>query len=76
MNKQRGQGESGSGRFVAFVDVDILQRRREKFIYCLSKQEPFPFSIEDTIQARKIAQAARQSAEWGQPVQLVNGGNS
>ncbi|MDF2679510.1 MAG: gfo/Idh/MocA family oxidoreductase [Brevibacillus sp.] len=76
MNKQRGQGKSGSERFAAFVDVDILQRRREKFIYCLSKQEPFPFSIEDTIQARKIAQAARQSAEWGQPVQLVNGGNS
>lgn len=75
-NKQREQEKSGSERFAAFVDVDILQRRREKFIYCLSKQVPFTFAVEDSIQARKIAQAARQSAEWGQPVQLVNGGNS
>ncbi|MGG1658278.1 Gfo/Idh/MocA family protein [Brevibacillus sp. NRS-1366] len=76
MSKQQEQADSGAERFTDVADADRWRRSREHFLRSLSGQEPLRLSLEDVIYAREIVQAARQSAETGQPVQLVDGGNS
>lgn len=62
-----------------FAHLDKLERERsfrEHVVSCLSKHEALAITPEDILQAQKIAQATRQSAESGQPVQLKDGGDS
>lgn len=73
---KREQRSSDVNRFFDATGSDLLQLRRERFLCCLSGQDPLPLSANDLISAKKIASAARQSAERGQPVTIANGGDS
>lgn len=75
-SKQQDEAASEAGSFAELAGVDRWQKNREHFVYSLSRQEPLRLSPEDVLEALKIAQATRQSAETGQPVQLIDGGNS
>jgi len=70
------QAASEAGRFAELAGVHRWQKNREHFVYSLSRKEPLGLSPEDVLEALKIVQATRQSAESGQPVQLIDGGDS
>ncbi|QRG70190.1 Gfo/Idh/MocA family protein [Brevibacillus choshinensis] len=76
MSGKQPQTEYGINRLADVAHSDRLRSRRAHFIRVLSKQETLRMAPEDVFHARKIAQAARQSSESGQPVQLIDGGSS
>ncbi|MDR7316406.1 gfo/Idh/MocA family oxidoreductase [Brevibacillus nitrificans] len=76
MNRKLVHPGSVAKRFGDRAAADCWSSRRTHFIRAVSSQEPLRMTPEDVRIARKIAQAARQSAESGQPVQLMDGGSS
>ncbi|WP_289138524.1 Gfo/Idh/MocA family protein [uncultured Brevibacillus sp.] len=75
-NKRLEQKVLGWERFAHLAQLERERSLREHVVSCLSKREALAISPEDILQAQKIAQATRQSAESGQPVQLMDGGDS
>lgn len=76
MNRKLVQPDSGAEPFADRAAADRRSSRRAHFVRAVSGQEPLQMTPEDVRMARKIAQAARQSAESGQPVQLMDGGSA
>ncbi|WP_103107892.1 Gfo/Idh/MocA family protein [Brevibacillus reuszeri] len=75
-NKRLEQKVLGWERFAQLAQLERERSFREHVVSCLSKHEALAIAPEDILQAQKIAQATRQSAESGQPVQLMDGGDS
>ncbi|MFP3390811.1 Gfo/Idh/MocA family protein [Brevibacillus sp. SIMBA_040] len=75
-NKRLEQKVPCRESFAHLAQMERERSFREHVVSCLSKHEPLAISPEDILQAQKIAQATRQSAESGQPVQLMDGGDS
>ncbi|MGG4492598.1 Gfo/Idh/MocA family protein [Brevibacillus reuszeri] len=75
-NKRLDQKVLGWERFAHLAQIERERSFREQVVSCLSTHEALAITPEDILQAQKIAQATRQSAESGQPVQLIDGGDS
>ncbi|MED4911248.1 gfo/Idh/MocA family oxidoreductase [Brevibacillus centrosporus] len=75
-NRKLVHTEFAAKRFAGGAAADRCTSRRTNFIRAVSGQEALRMTPEDVRMARIIAQAARQSAGAGQPVQLMDGGSA